>query len=148
MPGDRGAYDAGARRGSPAQNIGRRDTRRALASLDMTAIAAVQDNGAGGPLVKVIVTGDPDAQLRLYRSMNPRVVGLALVLWTDNEVVGRRIAEATRRALEAAGHGREGGWLGSTAGHVDAVLRRVAGEMGARLHTDTERLRMITEGLR
>lgn len=112
----------------------------------MTAIVAVVDSA--GPVLALRVTGDPDALLRQFKSCNPRVAGLALSLWCDNEVVARRIGQAAREILERAGHGREGSWLGCTVSQLDAVLRRVASEMGARLLSDDERLRAAVEGLR
>lgn len=115
----------------------------------MTAVIVVLDNGGGGLLAKLVATGDPDAQLRLFRSMNPRVAGLGVVLWADNEVLARRIVAAAREALEQAGHGRAGGWLGvASAMQAEAALRRAAAAAGAQLWTDAERLRMAAEAMR
>lgn len=113
----------------------------------MTAICAVQDSA--GPSCKLAVTVDPDKTLRQFRACNARVTGFAMLLWCGpNEVVARRVKDAAQAALEKAGYGRDGGWLGCYPWKLERAVRGAASlERGAVLMTSEERLTAAAEAL-
>lgn len=118
--------------------------KAAFAALGLHAIVAIAETDA---FMKVVSTGSPEMELRRHRNANPRVTGIALTLYANNEIFTERVIASALATLERTGTRRDGRWVGCTAAKLEAALTEAAGLLFVRLLTPTERLAMATKKL-
>ncbi|MBA2126712.1 hypothetical protein DLM45_10860 [Hyphomicrobium methylovorum] len=90
--------------------------------------------------MKVVSTRDPERELRSFRKANPRVCGIAMTIYVQNEVVAGRVIARGLELLEQSGKRRDGRWVGCKPTVLEAVLRDAADAIGASVLSTTERL--------
>lgn len=113
--------------------------KAALSALGLHAIAAIAESDT---FMKVISTNDPERELRKHRSANPRVAGIALTLYANNEIFTERLIASALATLERTGTRRDGRWVGCTAEKLEAALTEAAEILHVRLLTPAARLAM------
>jgi hypothetical protein len=92
--------------------------------------------------MKVISTNDPERELRKFRSTNPRITGIALTLYANNEIFTERIIASALGTLERTGTRRDGRWVGTTAEKLAAALFEAAAIGNMRLLDEAGRLKL------
>lgn len=109
----------------------------ALASLDLTPIFGVAETETW---MALSTSRDPETELRMFKSRNARVSGIAFALYAENEVFARRVVARALQVLEIKGVRTDGRWVGADVDKIQAVLFEVAASLGSNLITQGERL--------
>ena len=110
-----------------------------LDELDMTPVFAIFETDTW---MALSTSKDPETELRMFKSRNARVTGIAFTLYAANEVFGRRVVSQTARLLEVQGVRVDGRWVGASVDQLQTALFEVSRSMGAKLLTAEERLQV------
>jgi hypothetical protein len=110
-----------------------------LEVLDMAPIVAIAETETW---LYLTTSKDPETELRMFRTRNRHVTGIAMTLYAANERFARTVVAQTLRALELKGVRVDRRGVGCTVEALQAMVFEISAGLGVRVLTSGERLQM------